>query len=155
MRKALYFDIDGVLNDSKHPSLHDIADIKELSPGNYVLVKILNMFRQFVVRHGLDLVVVSSWCTRHTVGDIADFLGVSITGKADYTGGGLSRGDAVSLHAAQNGYDTYAIVDDAGSKCYRHLNRLVAPCGAQGLSERDLKSLERILSAQDFMQKRY
>lgn len=168
--KYIFLDIDGVLNCKKSGEIlrklikqqiskEEFDQFIKIMPseelikkniinGDHVYLPILKMLQEFIKKHNLSVVGISSWFSfRYTVQEISDFMGFPIIAKTDYTGGGGSqRSRTISSYVEKNNIDEndYVVFDD-GHHDYT-LKNIIRIHGGIGLTKENLDEATEILN---------
>lgn len=138
--RYIFLDIDGVLNtiETHEKYLRNPEDAsivsKHLSgmwlPYEVAMVarlkNLLSMFPETCI------IGISSWFnSRRDVKDVGKLLGVEITSKVSYTGGGLHRPLAIEEFLNKNWCDAFVILDDQveGYEMFEKFHVKTAGCG--------------------------
>lgn len=149
--KALFLDIDGVLNSQR--SCHALGGyphgFDELNMAMFDLVAI-GLIRRVCQKTGCVIILSSSWRIIHSVQDCANGLSLPVIDRTLSLPGPARRGDEIAAYLQQNPSITqYAIVDDDSDIMPEQLKFFVQTDGREGLLWDDYERLLTILGSDD------
>lgn len=149
--KVLYLDIDGVLStysDFKYLLKNNFQDKENYliyDTGHFIEKRKLNLLKDFIDKHDLSVVVVSSWVARlKSAKNVCEFLGIPYYGEPLSAAGGFQREAEIKRHVIANKVSEYLIIDDAGDKGYKIKDNVLTVNGNTGLTEKDLLKAEKL-----------
>lgn len=157
-------DIYGVREGGRKFELNGLIQKSPGYRGDDLWIPAIATLRAVLVKHEVQVVIVSSWVPPYLAADaeqillLKEYLQLPNIHGSIYTGGGSQRGEAVERCVRTLKLRDWVVIDDSREQMYenRHFfsnNRFIQPHGRYGFGLREMEQLDYILSKEshDFL----
>ena len=149
MKKVIFLDIDGVLNNNETfqqaPEKYAAGIALELALINLELCYKVSLI---VKETGAKIVLSSTWRIKPDIEQILATFGLTVSGKTPCRLAYCIRGHEIGLWLQKNKVDTFVILDDE-SDMGNYMSHLVQTNEVMGITDKDVEKAIEILNREE------